>query len=105
MLFRSFGLRRKHVLVEILGWCPDRADAGEEERHQQWARRARKSFDAIALPGGYPNLLAGDDPERVAQSYCPNKERLIKAKQSYDPDNVVRSAIPLPAAAEVAGAG
>lgn len=58
----------------------------------------------MALPGGYPNLLADDDPERVAESYGPNAERLIKAKQSYDPDNVFRSAIPLPVAGAMAGA-
>jgi hypothetical protein len=57
-----------------------------------------------ALPGGYPNLLADDDPERVAESYGPNAERLIKAKQSYDPDTVFRSAIPLPVACAMAGA-
>jgi hypothetical protein len=50
----------------------------------------------MALPGGYPNLLAGDDPDRAAQSYGRNAARLIEAKRYYDPDNVFRSAIPLP---------
>jgi FAD/FMN-containing dehydrogenase len=101
----AFGLRRKHVLVEILAQCPERSDATEEERHRQWARLTRKSFDPIALPGGYANLLAGDDdPNRILRSYGGNAERLIKAKRRYDPDNVFRSAIPLPDASVVAAA-
>jgi hypothetical protein len=37
-------------------------------------------------------------------NYGPNAERLIKAKQSKDPDTVFRSAIPLPVAGAMAGA-
>jgi hypothetical protein len=50
----------------------------------------------MALPGGYPNFLAEDDPDRVAKSYGPNAGRLIAAKRHYDPDNIFNSAIPLP---------
>ena len=92
----AFGLRREHVLIEILAVCADRADPGEEQRHRQWARATLARFDATALPGGYPNLLAADDLDRAAKSYGGNAERLIKAKRRYDPDNVFRSAIPLP---------
>ena len=68
----------------------------EEQRHRQWVRATLRAFDAIALPGGYPNFLARGDADRAAKSYGRNAERLIKAKQHYDPDNVFRSAIPLP---------
>ncbi len=91
----AFGLRRDHVLVEIIAAHDDRSNELEEQHHQ-WALATRHAFDAIALPGGYPNLLAGDDPDRAAKSYGPNAERLIRAKWRYDPDNVFRSAIPLP---------
>src|SRR5260370_11885508 len=65
----AFGLRRNHVLVEILAACEDRLDNLEEQRHRQWARAARNVFDALALPGAYPNLLAADaEPERVMKS-------------------------------------
>jgi FAD/FMN-containing dehydrogenase len=93
----AFGLRRKHVLVEILATFVDRSDKEEEQRHRQWARVTRQAFARTALPGGYPNFLIADDSDRVAKSYGPNAERLIRAKRRYDPDNVFCSAIPLPA--------
>jgi hypothetical protein len=92
----AFGLRRDHVLVEILATFVDRSDKEEEQRHRQWARATRQAFTSMALPGGYPNLLAGDDSDRVAKSYGPNAGRLIAAKRHYDPDNIFNSAIPLP---------
>jgi hypothetical protein len=92
----AFGLRRDHVLIEIIATFADRSDQLEEQRHRDWTRATRHALDAMALPGGYPNLLVGDDADRVAKSYGRNVERLIKAKRHYDPDNVFRSAIPLP---------
>jgi FAD/FMN-containing dehydrogenase len=99
----AFGLRRDHVLIEILATFPDRSDELMEQRHRQWARAALRAFDGMALPGGYPNLLAGDDADRATESYGRNAERLIGAKRRYDPDNVFRSAIPLPVARTTAG--
>src|SRR5271167_1514188 len=48
----AFGLRRNHMLIEILASFPDRSDRLEERRHQHWVRDTRRAFDAIALPGG-----------------------------------------------------
>jgi len=96
----AFGLRRDHVLVEILATFADRSGKLEEQRHRQWARATLRAFDAMALPGGYPNLLAGGDANRAANSYGSNAERLINAKRHYDPDSVFRSAIPLPVSHE-----
>ena len=100
----AFGLRRDHVLVEILASFADRSDLLEEERHRLWARATSKALDAMALPGGYPNLLAVGDAERAARSYGRNLGRLINAKRQYDPDNVFRSAIPLPVGRAMADA-
>jgi FAD/FMN-containing dehydrogenase len=101
----AFGQRREHVVVEILAAYVDRSDPIEEERHRQWTRRTRDSFNATALPGGYPNyLVSDDDPDRIARSYGGNAARLIKAKRRYDPENVFKSAIPLPDASVVAAA-
>jgi FAD/FMN-containing dehydrogenase len=92
----AFGLRRDHVLVEIIAWLADGTDEREEQRHRQWALASRRALDAGAHPGGYPNLLGPGDPDRVAKSYGPNAERLSRAKQHYDPANVFCSTIPLP---------
>jgi hypothetical protein len=92
----AFGLRRDHVMVEALATFADRSDLIEEQRHQQWVRTTRLAFDAMALPGGYPNFLAAGDTDRASQSFGGNAERLLIAKRHYDPDNVFSSAIPLP---------
>jgi len=92
----AFGLRRDHVLVEIIAAFTDRSDEREAEQHRLWAQSTRQALETMALPGGYPNLLAGNDTDRVAKSYGPNLERLLKAKRHYDPDNLFGSAIPLP---------
>ena len=98
----AFGLRRDHVLVEILAAHVDSGDKFEEQRHRQWARDTRHAFDAMALPGGYPNLLSRSDAERAAKSYGGNAARLVAAKRRYDPHNIFRSAIPLPTTAAMA---
>jgi hypothetical protein len=92
----AFSLRRRHLLVEILATFVDQSDKFEEQRHQRWARAALTALNAMALPGGYPNMLAGSDVERATLGFGRNAERLIRAKWHYDPDNVFRSAIPLP---------
>jgi hypothetical protein len=99
----AFGLRRDHILVEILAGFVDGSDKLEERQYTGWVRATRESFEAIALPGAYPNLLATDD-DRVVQSYGDNGKRLIEAKRHYDPDNVFFSAIPLPLDSAMAGA-
>jgi FAD/FMN-containing dehydrogenase len=91
----AFGLRRPHVLIEILATWPDRGGTSDRELHSAWARSARHGFDAMALPGGYANLMAPDD-DRAKDSYGANATRLAAAKRQYDPDNLFRSAISLP---------
>jgi len=92
----AFGLRRDHVLIEILASFPDRSDQLEERRHQLWVRDTQRAFESIALPGGYPNLLGTGEADRAAASFGPNAERLAMVKRRYDPGNVFSSAIPLP---------
>ena len=100
----AFGLRRDHVLVEILASFTDRSEPRDEHWNRRWAQATLRAFDGIALPGGYPNLLAKDEVERAAKSYGVNAGRLIKAKQHYDPDNIFNSTIPLPAGQRVLAA-
>jgi FAD/FMN-containing dehydrogenase len=100
----AFGLRRNHVLVEILASFTDRSEPRDEHWHRRWVQAARRAFDGIVLPGGYPNMLAKGEVERAARSYGGNAERLIKAKRHYDPENIFNSAIPLPAGQRVLAA-
>jgi FAD/FMN-containing dehydrogenase len=92
----AFGLRRDHILVEILASFPDRSEPQDEQWHQGWVRATLRAFDTVALPGGYPNLLASSEVERAAKSYGRNVDRLIRANRHYDPDSIFNSAIPLP---------
>jgi FAD/FMN-containing dehydrogenase len=78
----------------------DGSGTEEEQRHRQWVRDAREALTPIALPGGYPNMLGEGEAARAAASFGQNSERLLRAKRLYDPDNVFRSAIPLPIIAE-----
>ena len=100
----AFGLRRDHVLVEILASFTDRSEPRDEHWNRRWTQATLRAFDGITLPGGYPNLLAKDEVERAAKSYGVNAGRLIKAKQHYDPDNIFNSTIPLPTGRSVLAA-
>ena len=100
----AFGLRRDHVLVEILASFTDRSEPRDEHWNRRWTQATLRAFDGITLPGGYPNLLAKDEVERAAKSYGVNAGRLIRAKQHYDPDNIFNSTIPLPTGRSVLAA-
>jgi hypothetical protein len=77
----AFGLRRDHVVVEVLAMAPAESDELDARRHRAWARNAREAYTG-ALPGGYPNFLGSDEAERAVKSYGGNAERLIRAKHS-----------------------
>jgi FAD/FMN-containing dehydrogenase len=89
----AFGLRREHVLVEVLAMLPEQASPGDLQRHADWVRNTREAFGDAR---GYPNLLGRNERKRAAMSFGPNAARLMRAKRLYDPDNVFCSAIPLP---------
>jgi hypothetical protein len=89
----AFGIRQEHFLVEaIAAWDPE--DENNGAVHRGWARDLSRVLAPSALPGGYANLLGPDDHDQIPFAYGPNIERLLKAKQRFDPDNVF-SAIPL----------
>jgi FAD/FMN-containing dehydrogenase len=91
----AFGLRRDHILVEILAMLPGDANPHDEQQHWNWIRSTRAAF-RHAIPGGYPNLLGRNERHRAAMGFGPNAARVMQAKRRYDPDNVFCSAIPLP---------
>jgi FAD/FMN-containing dehydrogenase len=89
----AFALRREHVLVEIVAiW--DGAACYDGAVHRAWARDLSDRLAPLALPGGYPNLLAPDQVERVRLAYGANFPRLMALKRRFDPDNVFDSATP-----------
>jgi FAD/FMN-containing dehydrogenase len=90
----AFGLRREHLMVEIVaGWRPD---GGDGAAHRRWAQDLWQSLAPFALPGGYANMLGPDDREQAAEAYGGNAARLRVLKRRFDPDSVFASAIPLP---------
>ncbi|MEH0934912.1 BBE domain-containing protein [Micromonospora psammae] len=86
----AFGLRADHLLAEVIAvWAP----GDEPGAHRDWAERTSAALAPLALPGGYPNLLAPDETDRVRLAYGGNWERLCRAKRRYDPRGVF-SAVP-----------
>lgn len=100
----AFGVRQPHFMTEIIAsWRPTVGqDADAAAAHRRWADTTAERLSPHALPGGYPNHLTADEPERVAHAYGPNAPRLIAAKKAYDPGNIF-IATPLPSTA-VSGA-
>jgi hypothetical protein len=90
----AFGLRREHLMVEIVaGWKPDGDDGAA---HRRWVQDLGQSLAPFALPGGYANLLGPDNREQPVGAYGGNAARLRVLKRRFDPDGVFASAIPLP---------
>ncbi|WP_413100420.1 FAD-binding oxidoreductase [Streptomyces sp. Inha503] len=88
----AFGLRTNHVAVEIsAGHGPDE----EPAVYRDWVDNVSNALAPFALPGGYPNFLLPDQAEQVAHAYGAHPERLVRAKESYDPEHVF-TATPLP---------
>ncbi len=87
----AFGERRPHLMLEIITAWRDE-DPGP---HRQWATDLWSALEPLAMPGGYPNVLAASDTEQIAAAWGPNAARLRRVKQTYDPDDVF-TAIPLP---------
>jgi FAD/FMN-containing dehydrogenase len=96
----AFGVRQPHFMAEIIAsWRPAAGqDADSAAAHRRWADTTAEQLSPHALPGGYPNYLTADEPERAAHAYGPNAARLIDVKKAYDPGNVF-TATPLPGVA------
>ncbi len=83
----AFAQRAAHLMLEIIAvWTP----ADPPAPHRDWAEHTAAELAAAALPGGYPNLLAPEETDRVRHAYGPNHARLLAAKRHYDPDRVFR---------------
>ncbi|SCG46282.1 FAD-binding oxidoreductase [Micromonospora coxensis] len=90
----AFGLRVDHSLVEVIAvWAP----GDPPGPHGEWAEQVSAALAEHALPGGYPNLLAPTDTDRVRLAYGDNWARLRRAKHRYDPRQVFSAVPTLPA--------
>ncbi|MFI6257311.1 FAD-binding oxidoreductase [Micromonospora zamorensis] len=89
----AFGLRTDHLLTEIIAvWAP-----GDQARpHREWAEHTSAALAPHALPGGYPNLLAPEESDRVRLAYGANWPRLRRAKHRYDPRDLLTAVPTLP---------
>jgi FAD/FMN-containing dehydrogenase len=84
----AVGNRDARYMTAFAGQWP--AGAPDDE-HVAWVRRSWKSIRPHSTGGNYLNFQTADeDEERVRATYGPNFDRLVEAKQTYDPENLFR---------------
>jgi FAD/FMN-containing dehydrogenase len=64
--------------------------APEDQKCIDWARGFFREAAPHATGGVYVNFLTDDEPERIGAAYGPGYERLVAAKDKYDPGNLFR---------------
>jgi FAD/FMN-containing dehydrogenase len=64
--------------------------AAEDQQCTDWARGFFRDAAPYASGGVYVNFLTDDEPERIRAAYGPGYDRLVAAKNKYDPDNLFR---------------
>jgi FAD/FMN-containing dehydrogenase len=65
-------------------------DPTDDARCVAWAREFFDAAAPYAAGTVYVNFLTEDETERVSAAYGPNRERLGRLKERYDPDNLFR---------------
>jgi FAD/FMN-containing dehydrogenase len=84
----AVGNRDARYMTAFAGQWP--AGAPDDE-HVAWVRKAWKNIRPHSTGGNYLNFQTADEDERrVRATYGPNFDRLVKAKQTYDPQNLFR---------------
>jgi FAD/FMN-containing dehydrogenase len=84
----SVGNRDARYMTAFAGQWPAGVPADE---HVAWVREAWKSVQPHSTGGNYLNFQTADeDEQRVRATYGPNFDRLVEAKQTYDPENLFR---------------
>jgi FAD/FMN-containing dehydrogenase len=81
----AFAHRDAKFATVIAGMWPDPAD---NDQHVAWVRDYYRALAPHSSTGGYINFMAGDDQQRVHDSYGDNYPRLAAVKRVYDPDNL-----------------
>jgi FAD/FMN-containing dehydrogenase len=84
----AVGNRDARYMTAFAGQWPAGAP---DDVHVAWVRQAWKSIRPLSTGGNYLNFQTADeDDERVRATYGPNFDRLVEAKETYDPDNLFR---------------
>jgi FAD/FMN-containing dehydrogenase len=82
----AVGNRDARYMSAFAGQWP--ADASDDE-HVTWVREAWKSIRPFSTGGNYLNFQTADEnEERVRATYGANFDRLVEAKETYDPENL-----------------
>jgi FAD/FMN-containing dehydrogenase len=84
----AVGNRDARYMTAFAGQWP--ASAPDDE-HVAWVRQAWKRVRPHSTGGNYLNFQTADeDEQRVRATYGPNFDRLVQAKERYDPENLFR---------------
>jgi FAD/FMN-containing dehydrogenase len=84
----AVGNRDARYMTAFAGQWPAGAPA---DAHVAWVREAWRSVRPLSTGGNYLNFQTADeDEQRVRATYGPNFDRLVEAKQTYDPENLFR---------------
>jgi Berberine and berberine like len=84
----AVGNRDARYMTAFAGQWPD---GDRYDEHVAWVREAWTSVRPFSTGGNYLNFQTADeDEERVRATYGPNFDRLVKAKEAYDPKNLFR---------------
>jgi FAD/FMN-containing dehydrogenase len=65
-------------------------DPAEDEKCIAWAREFFSASAPYAAGSVYINFLTQDEGERISEAYGKNFDRLVEAKNKYDPGNLFR---------------
>jgi FAD/FMN-containing dehydrogenase len=81
----AFVNRDARFATVIAGMWPE---ARDNAKNTAWVKDYYAALAPHSMPGGYVNFMAGDDQDKVRDSYKGNYQRLASIKKKYDPKNL-----------------
>jgi len=81
----AFAHRDAQFATVVAGMWPDPAD---NAKNTAWVKAYYAALQPHSSAGGYVNFMAGDEQDRIRDSYKGNYERLVQVKKRYDPGNL-----------------
>jgi FAD/FMN-containing dehydrogenase len=83
----AYANRETKLFLNVHGRWEDKKD---DDHVILWARAFFEKSAPYASGSVYVNFMSGDETDRVRQAYGPNYDRLVKAKNKYDPKNLFK---------------